>query len=95
MILSSVFGGARAGVLCAVLSLLAGDIYGKTPIRASLTLFKALYFAASLAALPSSWRACWAGAAAGAAAAGAAACATGTAAASGTGGNVSASTYTV
>jgi hypothetical protein len=41
----------------AVLSLLAGDIFGKTPIWASLALFKGVYFAGSLAALPRSWRA--------------------------------------
>ncbi|MDO9074912.1 MAG: NAD(P)/FAD-dependent oxidoreductase [Rubrivivax sp.] len=41
----------------AVLSLLAGDIYGKTPIWVSLTLFKAVYYAGSLAALPRTWRA--------------------------------------
>jgi len=39
----------------AVLSLLAGDIFGKTPIWASLLLFKCVYYATSLAALPSTW----------------------------------------
>jgi hypothetical protein len=41
----------------AVLSLLAGDIYGKTPIWFSLALFKAVYYAGSLAALPQTLRA--------------------------------------
>jgi flavin-dependent dehydrogenase len=41
----------------AVLSLLAGDIYGKTPIWTSLFLFRAVYYAGSLAALPRTWRA--------------------------------------
>jgi len=41
----------------AVLSLLAGDIFGKTPIWAALCMFKAVYYAGSLAALPRTWRA--------------------------------------
>ncbi len=44
----------------AVLSLLAGDIFGKTPIRASLLAFKGLYYLSSLAMLPralAAWRA--------------------------------------
>jgi flavin-dependent dehydrogenase len=41
----------------AVLSLLAGDIYGKTPIWTSLALFKGVYYLSSLAALPRTWRA--------------------------------------
>lgn len=41
----------------AVLSLLAGDIYGKTPIWGSLALFKAVYYMGSLFTLPRSWRA--------------------------------------
>ena len=41
----------------AVLSLLAGDIYGKTPIWTSLALFKAVYYISSLASLPRTWRA--------------------------------------
>ena len=41
----------------AVMSLLAGDIYGKTPIWTSLALFKAVYYLGSLAALPRTWRA--------------------------------------
>ena len=40
----------------ALLSLLAGDIYGKTPIWTALTLFKAIYFINAL----SSWRRSWA-----------------------------------
>lgn len=41
----------------AVLSLLAGDIFGKTPIWVSLGLFKCVYYASSLARLPITWRA--------------------------------------
>jgi hypothetical protein len=44
----------------AVLSLLAGDIFGKTPIRASLLAFKGLYYLSSLVMLPralAAWRA--------------------------------------
>ena len=41
----------------AVLSLLAGDIYGRTPIRASLTAFKAIYYLLSLLGLPRTWSA--------------------------------------
>ncbi len=41
----------------AVLSLLAGDIYGKTPIWGSLAAFKAVYYLGSLFALPRTWRA--------------------------------------
>jgi flavin-dependent dehydrogenase len=43
----------------ALLSLLAGDIYGKTPIWASLAFMKALYYVFSLAHLPrtvAAWR---------------------------------------
>jgi flavin-dependent dehydrogenase len=43
----------------AVLSLLAGDIYGKTPIWFSLTMFKAVYYTASLLAFPRTLRAWW------------------------------------
>lgn len=41
----------------AVLSLLAGDIYGKTPIWGSLAAFKAVYYLGSLFTLPRTWRA--------------------------------------
>jgi flavin-dependent dehydrogenase len=41
----------------AVLSLLAGDIFGKTPIWLSLTLFKGVYYLTSLARLPRTLRA--------------------------------------
>ena len=41
----------------AVLSLLAGDIFGKTPIWVSLTLFKVVYYMTSLAMLPRALRA--------------------------------------
>lgn len=41
----------------AVMSLLAGDIFGKTPIWVSLTLFKAVYYMTSLATLPRTLRA--------------------------------------
>ena len=41
----------------AVMSLLAGDIHGKTPIWTSLALFKGVYYLSSLAALPRTWRA--------------------------------------
>lgn len=41
----------------AVLSLLAGDIYGRTPIWVSLYLFKFVYFMGALAAWPRTWRA--------------------------------------
>ena len=41
----------------AVLSLLAGDIHGKTPIWTSLALFKGVYYLSSLVALPRTWRA--------------------------------------
>ena len=43
----------------ALLSMLAGDIFGKTPIRPSLLVFKAIYYVASLANLKRSiaaWR---------------------------------------
>ena len=43
----------------AVVSLLAGDLFRGTPIRASLTAFKAVYYATSLLNLPASlaaWR---------------------------------------
>jgi flavin-dependent dehydrogenase len=41
----------------AVLSLLAGDIYGRTPIWPTLALFKALYYVQSLARPVRTWRA--------------------------------------
>jgi hypothetical protein len=41
----------------AVLSLLAGDIYGRTPIWPTLRLFKAVYYIASVVQPRSSWRA--------------------------------------
>lgn len=40
----------------AVLSLLAGDIYGKTPIWGSLRLFKLMYYASQVAQLPTALR---------------------------------------
>ncbi|MFO1330685.1 MAG: NAD(P)/FAD-dependent oxidoreductase [Rubrivivax sp.] len=45
------------GVKSAVLSLLAGDIYGKTPFWPALRAFKAIYYLASLSSLRGSWRA--------------------------------------
>ena len=39
----------------AVVSLLAGDIHGKTPVWTSLALFKGVYHLSSLAALPRTW----------------------------------------
>jgi len=39
----------------AIISLLAGDIFGKTPIALPLALFKAIYLATSAAALPRAW----------------------------------------
>lgn len=39
----------------AVLSLLAGDIFGRTPIWASLAVFKGIYYLGSLLALPRTW----------------------------------------
>ncbi|HSC00633.1 MAG TPA: tryptophan 7-halogenase, partial [Burkholderiaceae bacterium] len=41
----------------ALLSLLAGDIHGRTPIRLSLTLFKAIYYMTWLGNAPRAWRA--------------------------------------
>jgi flavin-dependent dehydrogenase len=41
----------------AVLSVLAGDIFSRTPFRPSLTFFKLVYWATSLGSLPRSWRA--------------------------------------
>lgn len=41
----------------ALVSVLAGDIYGKTPIWRSLAAFKLVYYAASLARLPRTWAA--------------------------------------
>ncbi len=41
----------------AVLSLLAGDIFSRTPFRPSLAFFKLVYWATSLGRLPRSWRA--------------------------------------
>ena len=40
----------------AIISLLAGDIYGQTPIWRSLRVFKAIYYLTSLAQLPTSLR---------------------------------------
>jgi flavin-dependent dehydrogenase len=45
------------GAKTAVLSLLAGDIYGRTPIWASLWLFKAIYWINVALQAPRSWRA--------------------------------------
>lgn len=45
------------GVQSAVLSLLAGDIYGRTPFWTSLRLFKLIYYIATLAHWRSSWKA--------------------------------------
>ena len=45
------------GVQSAVLSLLAGDIYGRTPFWPSLWLFKIIYWLTTLAQAPRSWRA--------------------------------------
>lgn len=41
----------------AVLGLLAGDIFGKTPLWGALRFFKALYYLTSLLMLPRSWKA--------------------------------------
>jgi flavin-dependent dehydrogenase len=41
----------------AVLSVLAGDIFGRTPFRPSLAFFKCVYWVSSLGHLPRSWRA--------------------------------------
>ncbi len=41
----------------AVLSVLAGDIFGRTPMRPSLAFFKCVYWVMSLSSLPRSWRA--------------------------------------
>jgi flavin-dependent dehydrogenase len=41
----------------AVMSVLAGDIFGRTPFRPSLVFFKCVYWVTSLATLPRSWRA--------------------------------------
>jgi hypothetical protein len=41
----------------ALLSLLAGDIFGRTPIWGRLRLFKAMYYVISIAALTRSYRA--------------------------------------
>jgi flavin-dependent dehydrogenase len=41
----------------AVLSVLAGDIFGRTPFRPSLAFFKCVYWVTSLGHLPRSWRA--------------------------------------
>ncbi len=41
----------------AVLSVLAGDIFGRTPFRPSLLFFKCVYWVSSLGTLPRSWRA--------------------------------------
>jgi hypothetical protein len=43
----------------ALLSVLAGDIYGNTPIWTSLRLFKGLYYTLSLLNLRRSLRAAW------------------------------------
>jgi hypothetical protein len=45
------------GVQSAVLSLLAGDIYGRRPFWPSLWLFKVIYWLTTLAQAPRSWRA--------------------------------------
>ena len=45
------------GVKSAVLSLLAGDLYGKTPIWPSLQVFKGIYWIANLANARRSWKA--------------------------------------
>ena len=45
------------GVQSAVLSLLAGDIYGHTPLWGRLRLFKLIYWAASLLQAPRAWKA--------------------------------------
>lgn len=45
------------GVKSAVLSLLAGDIYGRTPIWWSLRMFKLIYWISALASAPRSWQA--------------------------------------
>ena len=41
----------------AVLSVLAGDIFSRTPFRPSLTFFKCVYWVTALGSLPRSWRA--------------------------------------
>ena len=41
----------------AVMSVLAGDIFGATPFRPSLAFFKCVYWITSIGALPRSWRA--------------------------------------
>jgi flavin-dependent dehydrogenase len=41
----------------AVMSVLAGDIFGRTPFRPSLLFFKCVYWVSSLGNLPRSWRA--------------------------------------
>lgn len=45
------------GVQSAVLSLLAGDIYGRTPLWGPLRLFKLIYWTASLLQAPRAWQA--------------------------------------
>jgi len=45
------------GVKSAVLSLLAGDIYGRTPLWGPLRLFKLIYWTASLFQAPRAWKA--------------------------------------
>ena len=49
--------GNKLRMVEAVLSMLAGDIYGRTPIWPSLYLFKGVYYVGSLLTLPRSWRA--------------------------------------
>jgi hypothetical protein len=44
-------------VQSAVLSLLAGDIYGRTPLWGRLRLFKLIYWMASLLQAPRAWKA--------------------------------------
>jgi hypothetical protein len=44
----------------AVLSLLAGDIFGNTPIQPSLRFFKFIYYANSLREWRATWKAWWA-----------------------------------
>lgn len=45
------------GVQSAVVSLLAGDVFRRGPVRPRLYLFRALYYLDSLRALPTAWRA--------------------------------------
>ena len=45
------------GAKSAVLSVLAGDIYGRMPFKPSLWLFKLIYWCSTLAHAPRSWKA--------------------------------------